>query len=579
MRIPWSASTLDVREVRAVALRACASRSLPGALVFFLVVVAVWLSTDYGAVSPVLLGAVGAAQLGLGSIRVSTALVLLRENIAEEILIGPRRLIRSAFLFSTAATFAVWGAFSGYTAFRYVFDPKGLLVLLSSAALAAGATSSLAPDRKLAFLCVSLLSLPTIAGALLRSEPESFGFGLLSFVYFLFLLAQIHLNWRSFWTAHRVGEAESARLEAVRLAAAKSLIIATMSHEVRTPMNGVIGMIELLLQTGLSEEARGYANSARTSAINLLGVLNGILDFSRNEKAGIQICLSDFDFREWLRQVVLPFVHLAERKTVVLDLRFDFPDPAWYRSDPVRLSEVVTNLLSNAVKFTSAGSISVCVSRHEAAPDLHQLCLSVRDTGTGMSAAVKAQLFEPFGHSAAAPGSRGAGMGLAITRQIVHAMGGQITVDSQPGVGTEFLISLPMAPAAPPPVERPEIQLCALVLEDDAVSGVVASRLLEKLGVKVDVAANGEQALAYATGRYDLFLLDVQLPDADGIEFAALLRGTELHRHALIVIATAHQTDEIVERGRLSGVNSFLAKPYTAMELTQVVDRLRSSPR
>jgi CheY-like chemotaxis protein len=234
--------------------------------------------------------------------------------------------------------------------------------------------------------------------------------------------------------------------------------------------------------------------------------------------------------------------------------------------------------VSNAVKFTAAGSIVVCVSRHEERPDLHRLCLSVRDTGTGMTAAVQAQLFQPFGHSAATPGQRGAGLGLAITRQTVNALGGEITLDSEAGKGSEFRVSLPMTPAAPVVPISPELGLSALVLEDDPVSGVVASRLLEKLGVRVDIAVNEHQATAYAGGTYDLFLLDVQLPDFDGIEFAACLRNSGHNRHAVIVIATANQTDEIVERGRLAGVNAFLAKPYAAAELAEIVNQLKVPP-
>jgi signal transduction histidine kinase len=239
-------------------------------MVFFLVLVVVWLYTDYASVFPSLLLWVTVALFVLGGTRMWISVLLARRAWGDD-----SRPPRWVFYGSVAGTFAVWGVFSGFTAAHFVTNPKGLLVLLSSAALVAGASTSLAPNRRLASLCVFLIAIPTVLGAMSRPEPEARAFALLSSVYALFLIAQIQLNWRSFWTAQRVNEMELARLEAVRFAAAKSLLLATMSHEVKTPMNGVIGMIELILTTGdLSEEVREYANHARLSALNLLGVLN-----------------------------------------------------------------------------------------------------------------------------------------------------------------------------------------------------------------------------------------------------------------------------------------------------------------
>ncbi|MFN0106298.1 MAG: ATP-binding protein [Bryobacteraceae bacterium] len=578
MNNPVPGSAVDFRENRQVARRECARRSLPGALVFSLVMVVVWFCTDYGTVFPAFVAVVTVLLFALGLVRILTATLLVRDQTKAGFFDGPGRLLHFAFYASVIGTFAVWGIFSGYTAFQYVAEPKGLLVLLSSAALVAGATTSLAPDRRLAWLCVGLISLPTIAGALLRPETEFRAFALLSFVYYLFLLAQTYMNWKSFWTGYRVGEVELARLEAVRLAAAKSLLLATMSHEIRTPMNGVVGMIELVLRTDLPDEARGYANHARASALNLLDVLNGILAFSRNEKAGFQISPTDFDLGEWLYNVAYPFACEANTKGIKFDVLVEFPEPAWYRCDPIRLSEVLSNLLSNAIKFTSTGGITVRVSRDVESAEQHRLHISVRDTGTGMSAAVQAQLFEPFGHSTVTPGRRGAGLGLAITRQIMDALGGRITVESQPGKGSAFLVSLSMAPAQQQPPQAAAAGLgesghglSALVVEDDPVSGLVAKRLLEKLGVKVDLAVNGREALECVSGHYDLFLLDVKLPDADGIEIAATIRKLDRHPRAFIVVVSANQSEEVVERGMEHGVDAFLAKPYTALQLGEMV--------
>ena len=588
MPTPPPGSSIDSGGNSQIAQLECARRAIPGALVYTLVVAVVWLCTDYGSVFPALVAGVAVFLFIFGAIRVWTAAMLLRLHAPNGAHQARRGLLQRLFLASTIGSFAVWGGFSGYTAFHYVSDPKGFLVLLSSAALVAAATTSLAPNRSLAFLCVSLISLPIIASAALRPEPEARGFAVLSLVYLLFLLYQVHLNWRAFWTAYRVDEAEAARQEAVCLAAAKSLLLATMSHEVRTPMNGVIGMIELVLRNELPEEAREYANHARASAINLLGVLNGILAYSRNEKTGIQLTPSDFELLEWLRQVVFPFTLQARQNGVAVHLLLDLPDPSWYRADPIRLSEVLTNLLSNAVKFTHSGSIAVAVSHLELSPELHQLRFAVRDTGQGMSAAVQAQLFQPFGHSSTAAGAPGVGLGLSITRQIVDAMGGRITLESEYGKGTEFQVLISMAVAqpqsplvaSPHPLQPVRAGLSALVVEDDPVSGLIAKRILEKLGVSVDLAINGRQALEFAQSRYDMFLLDIQLPDTNGFEIAATLRTMELHRNALIVVVSANRLEDLLEQGAKQGVDVYLAKPYAASELATLVQQAeRSIPK
>lgn len=560
----------EIRNSAAVSARECAKRSLPGAMVFFLVLVVVWTYTDYASVFPSLMLWVTVALFVLGATRMWTSVLLARQARDDD-----SKLLRWAFYGSVAGTFAVWGIFSGYTASQYVMNPKGLLVLLSSAALVAGASASLAPDRWLASLCVFLISVPTVLGATTRPEPEAQAFALLSSVYTLFLMAQIQLNWRSFWTAQRVNEMELARLEAVRFAAAKSLLLATMSHEVKTPMNGVIGMIELILSTGdLSDEARDYANHARLSALNLLGVLNGILTFSRNEKAGVTLSAADFEMGQWVRQVAYPFACEAEKKGISLDVEVEMAGQAWFRADSVRLSEVLSNLLSNAVKFTQSGGVTLRIFREGA----DRICFEVKDTGAGMSPVIQAQLFEPFGHSAVAAGRQGTGLGLAISRQIVDAMGGEIKVSSAVGKGTTFRVRVPMLPVeAPAPVSAaPLLEACAggytaLVVEDDPISGLVARRLLQKLGVRVDLVTSQAEALRSAASRYDMFLLDVQLPDGDGLELVAKLRSAELHRTAVIVVVSASEPAELMERGQGRGVDAYLAKPYTAAQLAGVL--------
>lgn len=550
--------SLEILEIPEVALAECARRSIPGAIIYFLVLVVVWFSTDYGAAFPGVVHTCTALLFFFCTVRVLAARRLL--------LAPPAARLAAVFTVSALASCAVWGFFSGFTAFHYLTNPKGLLVLASSAALISGATASLSPRRLLAAFCVYLIAVPTILGAVLRPEPEARAFAILSAVYTLFLTGQIHHNWRAFWAARRATDIELARLEAVRFASAKSLLLATMSHEVRTPMNGLVGMIDLILREDLPATAREYANYARSSALNLLGVLNNILAYSRNEKAGIVLNPARFDLRPWLHHLTFPFVAEAQKKGVPLTIAVELPDPACYHADSVRLSEVITNLLSNAVKFTRSGHIGLAVTPSDIAG---HVLFTVTDTGPGMSSAVRAQLFEPFGHSAA--GHQGAGLGLSITRQIVDAMGGRITVSSVPGAGSQFAVSVPLAPA-----HRALSGLAALIVEDDPVSALIARRLLENLGIRADVAATGADALVRAESRYDLFLLDVQLPDANGLELAARFRAMPHLSGATLVVTSASGRGELPHPALHPNIDAFLSKPYTASQLAGVLGSIAS---
>ena len=558
-----------------LALRECAKRSLPGALVYSVVVGMVWVSTDFAEEYPWLVGLVFSLLLVLGLLRTWVSYGIVQSWWK------PDLLRRRLFAATTAGTCGVWGLFSGFTASQYVTSPKGLLVLLSTAALTAGVTTSLAPNRRLAWFCISLLAGPTILGAMPRPEAEAQAFALLSLLYSLFLLTQLHLNHQSFWRGQLAEEIESSRLEAVRFAAAKSQLLATMSHEVRTPLHGVVGMIELVLGAELPAEAQKYATHARDAALHLVGVVNRILQFSRNESTGIPLELAPFEIREWLERETFAFASEARKKGLVFQVEIDTGGERWYLGDSVRLSQILANLLSNALKFTTAGEIRVILGFGPGPPNKEgweALLLRVRDTGRGMTKQVLAQLFEPFGHSEIAGGQQGAGLGLAITRQIINALEGEITVESEPGVGTEFCVQLPLQrtePAAPAlgwvPADAPRSGVRVLVVEDDPVSAMVAQRLLERLGAIVVVANTGAEAMRQVAETFDLFLLDWQLPDANGMELAAYIRQHNHHHRATIVLASATDSEDAREQGRRFGVNGYLAKPYTLEQLRGIL--------
>ena len=379
-------------------------------------------------------------------------------------------------------------------------------------------------------------------------------------------------------------ELASARDQALEASRSKSQFLANMSHEIRTPMNGVLATAELVLDTGLTAEQRELISACHVSGQQLLAILNDILDLSRCESGKLTLEQVPFDLRAEVSGVIQLYNVVAQQKGVALNLRWSDHAPQWVRGDPTRLRQVLTNLMSNALKFTDEGSVTLAVTS-VAGPDARaRMRFSIEDTGVGISPEILPQLFSPFvqGDGSTTRRYGGTGLGLAICKQLVVLMGGGISVQSEFGKGSTFVVQLEFALAdAPVPIVEQEAdraslprRLHVLVAEDNPVNQLVAQRLLERHGCSVDVVATGTAAVhRHHTVRYDLILMDCQMPELDGYEAARRIRIANQQERVPIIALTAQAFPDDRERCLAAGMDDYVAKPINAAQFIATVRR------
>jgi signal transduction histidine kinase/CheY-like chemotaxis protein len=462
--------------------------------------------------------------------------------------------------------------------------PGGALagaLLITGAIVNAVMTTASSRELFLAGLIPQIVCFAFLPGVALGHGAGTLTASQLAFGALLNLIAAV-MAWRLF--ASVLAGEDRARAEAEAANTAKSDFLATVSHEIRTPLNGVLGMAQAMSASDLTPEQRERLDVIRDSSEALLRVLNDILDISKIEARKLEIEDVAFDLGETLGGVHATFAPVAAQRGLELSVQLGDAG-GQYRGDPTRVRQIISNLVSNAVKFTASGAIRVLAAR-----DAAGIRIEVSDTGIGISPEVAATLFAKFAQADASTTRRygGTGLGLAISRELAEMMGGSITLTSTPGHGSTFTVRLRLerigeARRAPPPREtairqttlllpEPEpSKVRILAAEDNHINRLVLKTLLNQIGLHPDIVGDGELAVeAWRHGTYDVILMDIQMPELDGLGATREIRAEEAatgRRRTPILGLTANAMAHQVEEYMRAGMDGHVSKPIDVAKL------------
>ncbi len=380
----------------------------------------------------------------------------------------------------------------------------------------------------------------------------------------------------------RTQELTNAKEQAEKSAKAKETFLSTMSHEIRTPMNAILGMTHLLIEENKDTELDQNLKTLKFSADNLLGIINDILDFSKIDAGKVEFEESDFNLKELVIRIKNTFSLQTAEKNLILDFSIDSKIPDMLVGDQIRINQILTNLISNAIKFTQVGGIYVSINLKEITEKKAIIHFSIKDTGIGIKKEKQKIIFESFEQASNDTTRKygGTGLGLAITKKLLELKNTQINIESKPGVGSTFFFDFEFGLSKKSKIkdnlninnfkEDSFKDIKILLVEDNAINQLIASKFLYKWGAEINFAENGLKGVERVKSKkYDIILMDLQMPEMDGFEATKQIRALpdEYYQQVPIIALTATAVLEVRKQVLDAGMNDFIAKPFNPTQL------------